>query len=138
MSPPSECVECGRPNDPRAERCLRCANAARHRGKRGPEAPGYRGTPEERFWAFVAEPDENGCRIWQGAIDCAGYGRFGLTGTRTVLAHRFSYELTRAPVLDGQCVHHRCKSRACVEPDHLQPVTRALHNRLHFAGRKAA
>lgn len=75
-----------------------------------------------RFWAKVALPDENGCLLWTAAKNSAGYGNFGY-GSRTVKAHRFAYEAMAAPIPDGLSLDHLCRNRACVAPDHLEPVT---------------
>jgi hypothetical protein len=50
-------------------------------------------------------------------------------------AHRFAYELAKGPVPDGFDVHHTCLTRRCVNPDHLESVTRA-ENLLMRANRR--
>lgn len=79
-------------------------------------------TAEERFWAKVAEPDGNGCRLWTASVDVGGYGSFKLDGAMRK-AHRVAYEWTRGPIPDGLCLDHLCRVRSCVNPDHLEPVT---------------
>jgi hypothetical protein len=51
-----------------------------------------------------------------------GYGKFWLDG-RAQLAHRIAYELNVGPIGDGLHIDHLCRNRACVRPDHLEPVT---------------
>jgi hypothetical protein len=46
-------------------------------------------------------------------------------------AHRFAYELLLGPIREGDVVHHRCGEPRCVNPDHLDAMTRARHTQLH-------
>lgn len=67
--------------------------------------------------------DESGCWIWQRSYRGA-YGQWGSRrdgGTR--LAHRALYEHLVGPVPDGYDLDHLCRNPACVNPDHLEPVT---------------
>ncbi|MFG2618023.1 HNH endonuclease signature motif containing protein [Streptomyces sp. NPDC048507] len=74
---------------------------------------------EERFWSKV---DASGvCWEWTAAKS-NGYGRFGFEG-RNQYAHRVAYTLLAGGVPDGMTLDHLCRNRACVNPDHLEPVT---------------
>lgn len=82
--------------------------------------------PETRFWPKVHKTQ--GCWEWTGALTDQGYGSFYVRGTGAyttlkVLAHRWSYESLRGPIPDGLELDHLCRNRACVNPDHLEPVT---------------
>lgn len=82
-------------------------------------------TLEERFWIKVVLRAD-GCWPWQGHIGSGGYGVFELKTTKPKQrrkAHRVAYELTRGPVPEGLVLDHLCRNRACVNPDHLEPVT---------------
>lgn len=39
-------------------------------------------------------------------------------------AHRVAYELFVAEIPEGFDLDHLCRNRGCVNPDHLEPVTR--------------
>lgn len=78
---------------------------------------------EERFWAKVEKTD--GCWIWTAA-KTHGHGVFGVNG-RNRYAHILAYELLVGPVPDGLDLDHLCRNRACVRPDHLEPVTRRVN-----------
>lgn len=77
--------------------------------------------PIERFKEKVNEVD-NGCHEWTAYRGENGYGRFYLDG-HGLLAHRWSYEYHVGPIPDGLVIDHLCRNHACVNPDHLEPVT---------------
>ncbi len=72
------------------------------------------------------------CWVWQLSINAGGYGRETACeagGKRTRLAHRGAYEDRYGPVPEGFELDHLCRVRACVNPDHLEVVTRATNTR---------
>lgn len=73
-----------------------------------------------RFMAKV-ERVADGCWVWTASRDHCGYGKFH--DGRMVLAHRWSYEHHVGPIPDGLVLDHLCRNRACVNPEHLEPVT---------------
>jgi len=79
---------------------------------------------EERFWSKVRwDIHAPGCWYWTASRYPNGYGMFGLRTGATVLAHRLAYELEVGDIPDGFQLDHLCRNRACVNPDHLEPVT---------------
>lgn len=98
-------------------------------------------TRTERFWAKVDKsggPDA--CWHWTATIGPDnGYGQFH-DGFRLVKAHRFSYELECGDIpkwadLDHTCHNGSgcyevpCDHRKCVNPKHLEAVTRSINAR---------
>ena len=85
-------------------------------------------TAAERF-ASKTKVVASGCIIWTGGKTLGGYGSFADSTTHDLntktLAHRWAYEQNVGPIPEGLDVDHLCRNRACVNPDHLEPVTRA-------------
>lgn len=81
----------------------------------------------DRFADRIALTD-SGCIEWIGGLNGVGYGQFyvGRTSydaTGKGYAHRWSYEYHVGPIPEGLHLDHLCRNRACVNPDHLEPVT---------------
>lgn len=76
---------------------------------------------QDRFFEKVDKTDT--CWIWMAAKDTNGYGRFGIKGSKTVLAHVFAYTFVVGPVPEGLELDHLCRNPSCVNPAHLEAVT---------------
>jgi excisionase family DNA binding protein len=76
--------------------------------------------PEERFWSKVRKTGT--CWEWTAARGTKGYGAYWADEAMRH-AHRYAYELLKGPVPDGLELDHMCHNRACVNPEHLRPVT---------------
>lgn len=72
------------------------------------------------FWRQVEKTD--GCWFWRGHLNPLGYGIFAHRGTRQS-AYRVAYVWLIGPVPDGLTLDHLCRTPACVNPAHLEPVT---------------
>ncbi len=67
----------------------------------------------------------NGCWQWTACVGFPdGYGRFDKSPNET-LAHRHSYLHHVGPISNELELDHLCRNRACVNPTHLEPVSRA-------------
>jgi hypothetical protein len=82
----------------------------------------------------------NDCWMWTSTLT-NGYGVIGVggrskSGGRLWLAHRLMYELAVGPLPQGMVLHHTCHEPACLNPDHLEPMSRAAHQRTHRVGAK--
>lgn len=87
--------------------------------------PGHRG----RKYSIGYEVDKTtGCWNFQGFIQWTGYGTLAIGG-RSYAAHRYYYEQKYGPIPEGLDLDHLCFNRACVNPDHCEPVTRLVNNR---------
>jgi hypothetical protein len=73
--------------------------------------------------APLHRPDLGRCHIWVGTRISSGYGRLCIGQGRKKLAHRWAYERAIGPIPDGLVLDHLCCNRACVNPEHLEPVT---------------
>lgn len=80
---------------------------------------------EKRFWDNV---EVSGfCWYWTGYLRSDGYGGYGVLS-----AYRVAYELLVGEVPDGLELDHVCRNHACINPDHLEPVTHQ-ENMLRYA-----
>lgn len=83
-------------------------------------------TPEQRrhFWSKAQHRRHGECWLWTGRILPNGYGSVSVSGGQYV-AHRVAYTLVNGPVPLELDLDHLCRVRACINPSHLEPVTRA-------------
>lgn len=78
------------------------------------------GRPRQHIPGFVYKP--NHCWEWRGAKTNEGYGLVYINN-KTIGAHRYVYELVRAPIAPGLTIDHLCRNPGCVNPAHLEPIT---------------
>lgn len=80
------------------------------------------------------------CWLWTGAHSGrgkgGGYGRVSWLG-RTVAVHRLVFFLIRGRWPWKRQLDHLCETRACCNPDHLEPVTNRVNNRRRVRRSKA-
>ena len=72
-----------------------------------------------RFWGKVRKTRT--CWEWTGGKS-SGYGLFWWKGS-TVAAHRLAYAALVGKIADDKELDHKCRNRACVNPQHLAVVT---------------
>lgn len=89
-----------------------------------------------RFWAYVDKlgpigryrPELGPCWLWTSTLTDDGYSKVSWNG-RQRSAHRLSYELRHGAIPKGLEIDHLCMVRHCVNPAHLEAVTKAENNR---------
>lgn len=81
---------------------------------------------EENFFSLV---DASGdCWTWTNALSTNGYAYFHIN-KKTYLAHRVSYQMFHGEITAGLDIDHLCRNRGCVNPHHLEAVSRSINLR---------
>lgn len=75
--------------------------------------------------------EPGGCVVWTRSLNASGYGRVMGEGSRWMV-HRLVWTLLNGPIPDGADIDHLCFNPACVNPDHLQPLS-VMENRARHA-----
>lgn len=75
--------------------------------------------------------NEDGCWIWRGTKNSAGYGCI-THKSRSTFAHRFSAEFLANLKIENLYVCHKCDVKNCVNPDHLFVGTASDNNQDSF------
>ena len=85
----------------------------------------------------LIEVDPSGCWLWTGYIHPSGYGRVWWRGQKHY-AHRAVFLDNGGVIPDGLELDHLCRVRRCVNPAHLEAVTRSENVRRGLAGEVVA
>ncbi len=71
---------------------------------------------------------EDGCWVWVGCKNPQGYGKVRPDShDGQQMAHRWMYERDVELIPEGKEIHHTCNNTSCVNPGHLEIVTRQEH-----------
>ncbi|MEV5984695.1 HNH endonuclease signature motif containing protein [Streptomyces sp. NPDC052051] len=94
-----------------------------------------------RLQSKIELAPESGCWCFTGGKIPAGYGMIGYR-QKQVYAHRLSYELFIGPIPEGLEVDHvkdrGCCHRSCINPKHLEAVSRQENIRRSSVGQHNA
>lgn len=90
----------------------------------------------DRFWSKVSPEPNTGCWLWTGSVTGNGYGKIqGNRRGELKSAHRWLYETVKGEVASALDLDHLCRVRSCVNPEHLEPVTRSENLRRGLTGK---
>lgn len=106
-----DCPQCGSIFNTNSRKQICCSVSCKSKFQ-----PRHARPPIDRFWDMVQKGD--GCWVWQGCKNKDGYGLF-YTGKRSIVAHKFHWEVMNGKVPSGICVCHDCDNPPCVRIDHL-------------------
>jgi hypothetical protein len=80
-------------------------------------------TAMARFVRYI-KPGRGDCIVWTAyTARRNGYAYFTVAN-RTTLAHRYVFEFFKGPIPEGFTIDHLCRNTSCVNPFHLEAVTR--------------
>lgn len=87
----------------------------------------------DKFWGLVDVGEAGDCWNWRGSTSEGGprrlpYGRFYISKTKTVRAHRAAYMIHTGQHPGGMAVCHTCDNAKCCNPAHLWLGTVADNN----------
>lgn len=78
--------------------------------------------------SFKFVVDDNNCWVWTAYCDRNGYARiYDRDAQRIEWAHRWSYRFHKGPIPHRWEIDHTCQNTRCVNPEHLDAVTRKEH-----------
>lgn len=80
---------------------------------------------------------EGECIIWTGALQTNGYGSMGNGQGGSMLVHRAAWEIANGPIPGDLTIDHLCRVKACVNPAHMELVTRGENSRRGRAAQEA-
>lgn len=70
----------------------------------------------------------DGCWEWAGALNSQGYGVVRWEGRQKYI-HRVIFDLVKGPIPQGHHIDHTCRNRRCMNPEHLEAVTKQENDR---------
>jgi hypothetical protein len=68
-----------------------------------------------------------GCWIYTGTLDSHGYPQRIMVNYRRILPQHWMVEQVGRPVPKGLTTDHLCKTPRCINPDHLEVVSRRIN-----------
>lgn len=100
--------------------CPACEHRSPDNIKGPPHAARAAQADLERFTSGFVVDAATSCWLWLRARNNDGYGNFSVK-SRPLLAHRYAFEMFRAPLTSSVPLRHICAHAHCVNPDHVEP-----------------
>lgn len=77
--------------------------------------------------------ESTGCWLWTGQLYNNGYALLFSRVFGYILVHRLLYEKKFNVTIDKDKydLHHKCEIKRCINPDHIEPLTKMQHQSLH-------
>lgn len=75
---------------------------------------------------LVTKIEIGDCWNWTASKNNYGYGRLRVDG-KTLYAHRLVYQWLVGPIPEDKECDHLCRNPACVNPDHIELVSRKVN-----------
>lgn len=90
-----------------------------------------------RYLSKLVQVPGSECVWWTGAVSGRGHGRYWLSGSRVVIAHRFAYALVHGADELPELLGHRCDNPLCqrVSAEHVV-ASSATRNRIEWLARR--
>lgn len=82
-------------------------------------------TPDEYYRVRKQVKKIKGCWLFTGSLNQFGYGRIKLKDGSSIVAHHVSYIFWKGDIPKNKELDHTCSKRNCVNPKHLDVVTRS-------------
>lgn len=73
------------------------------------------------------------CHIWSHALDSKGYAIYTNYFKQTIKVFRFIYEKIHGKIKDKKELDHKCNVHACINDEHMQPVTHKENMKLSYS-----
>ena len=78
-------------------------------------------------WVVESRGFDTPCWVWKQGKTTAGYGETW-DGKHVRYTHRVAWEAVHGQLAEGMTIHHRCEQRDCLNPVHMEALTRREHN----------
>lgn len=83
-------------------------------------------------WLSMHIKQDDGCWLFTGVTNHKGYGRTGDNSK----AHRYYYQELVGPIPKGLTLDHLCRVKLCVNPAHMEVVSRSENSRRAWQDKK--
>lgn len=88
--------------------------------------------PANASWYTVEDRGyETPCWIWRRRVSKTGHPLLNIPGVQHYPAYRHLYEERHGKLPKSKVVHHLCAVKRCVNPSHMEPLSKGEHRIVH-------